>query len=109
MVLNYKKTLSFIFLIAAIFVFAAFDVHAEDEYVVYDASNGEVIETFERYNSALSFYNNNLEDYENLVLAQGDTVLFMAHSSSVARFGDGEMDFNYWYKCNDFYFITFSL
>ena len=49
MVLNYNKTLSFIFLIVAIFVFAAFDVHAEDEYVVYDASNGEVIETFERY------------------------------------------------------------
>ena len=60
--LNYKKALSFIFLIAAIFVFAAFDVHAEDEYTVYDASNGEVIETFERYNSALNFYNNNLED-----------------------------------------------
>ena len=79
MVLNYKKTLSFIFLIAAIFVFAAFDVHAEDEYVVYDALNGEVIETFERYNSALSFYNNNLDDYENLVLAQGDTVLFMEY------------------------------
>lgn len=79
MVLNYKKTLSFIFLIVAIFVFAAFDVHAEDEYVVYDALNGEVIETFERYNSALSFYNNNLDDYENLVLAQGDTVLFMEY------------------------------
>ena len=77
--LNYKKALSFIFLIAAIFVFAAFDVHAEDEYTVYDASNGEVIETFERYNSALNFYNNNLEDYENLVLAQGDTVLFMEY------------------------------
>lgn len=53
----------------------------DDIYEVADVSSGkkEVIDTFSSYNSANSFYRNNVDEYDNLVLYENDKVMKMEY------------------------------
>lgn len=58
------------------------NVHADDEeYVVADVSSGskEIIDSFTSFSSANSFYNRNIDEYDNLVLYENDRVLKMEY------------------------------
>ncbi len=79
MVKKNKRLLNTILTVAVICVIAAFDVYGEDEYKVVDDSTGEIIETFQTYTSANSFYNQHIDEYDNLVLYENDTVLKMEY------------------------------
>lgn len=60
-------------------IFSTLDIFGENKYKIYDAYNKIVIDTFDNYNQALNFYNNNLDKYENLVLYEDDIVLLMEY------------------------------
>lgn len=54
-------------------------IYAQDDfYIVYDA-NSDFEERFESYSSAYSFYEDNLDEYENLVLSNNDSVIHMEY------------------------------
>ncbi len=57
----------------------SFVIFADEEYKVVDESTGEVIETFSNYSSANYYYNSNVDEYDNLVLYHGDSVIKMEY------------------------------
>ena len=79
MVKIFNRALGTIFMIAVVCIITAFDIYGEDEYKVVDDFTNEVIETFDSLSSANYFYNQNVDEYDNLVLYENDTVLRMEY------------------------------
>lgn len=79
MVKIFNRVLSIVLMMAVVSIITAFEIYGEDEYRVVDEATNEVIETFNSLNSANYFYNQNIDEYDNLVLYENDTVLKMEY------------------------------
>ncbi len=74
-----KKFIKIIFSLLFIFLVSSKDVYGEDDYYVKDDGKDEIIASFDNYSSANNYYNDNVEEYDNLVLYYGETVLKMEY------------------------------
>ncbi len=79
MVKIFNRVLSIATTMAVVFIITAFDIYGEDIYRVVDDTTNEVIETFDSLSSANYFYEQNIDEYDNLVLYENDTVLKMEY------------------------------
>ena len=77
--MNFKKKL-LILLIVNFISLLNINICAETcIYEVYDAINPNEVEIFENYNSAYNFYNQMINEYENAVIKENDTVINMEY------------------------------
>ncbi|MDO4198143.1 MAG: hypothetical protein Q4D13_04010 [Erysipelotrichaceae bacterium] len=73
------KILSRFFILCFIVFFSLSDVYADGSfYCVYDSESG-LYQEFTSYNEAYSFYNDNIDSYQNLVLKDDSSVLKMEY------------------------------
>ena len=74
-----KKVIKIIFSLLFIFIISSKNIYGEDEYYVKDDGKDDVIASFDSYSSANNYYNDHIDEYDNLVLYYGDTVLKMEY------------------------------
>ena len=77
-----KRKKLFSFGLVLLLVLSSFSyVYADNEYQVADVSSGEleIIETFDNRNTASSFYKDNLDNYDNLVIIKEDKIIKMEY------------------------------
>ena len=77
-----KRKKLFSFGLVLLLVLSSFSyVYADNEYQVADVSSGEleIIETFDNINTASSFYKDNLDNYDNLVIIKEDKIIKMEY------------------------------
>ena len=95
-----KKSLkSLTFVLTLLILISNFSiVYALEKYEVADASSGElkIIESFEDYSSANNYYNDSLENYENLVLIEDDKIIKMEYG--IVEFVSGSCSYNNEYE-----------
>ena len=80
------------FLLCLILSFLTFNyssIFAEDDFY-YVSDNNELIQEFESYSSAISFFNDNKDEYDNLIVKHNDEVIEMEYG--IVEFND-ELDY----------------
>ena len=80
------------FLLCLILSFLTFNyssIFAEDDFY-YVIDNDELIQEFESYSSAISFFNDNKDEYDNLIVKHNDEVVEMEYG--IVEFND-ELDY----------------
>ncbi len=74
-----KKIIEIFFSFIFISIIFSISVYGEDDYYVINDGDDDRIESFDSYSSANNFYNEHIDEYDNLVLYNGDTVLKMEY------------------------------
>ncbi len=76
-------------LILSFLTFNYSSIFAEDDFY-YVIDNNELIQEFESYSSAISFFNDNKDEYDNLIIKHNDEVIEMEYG--IVEFND-ELDY----------------
>lgn len=97
----HKSCKAFSFVLILLIVVSNFSyVYGEDKYEVADAASGklEIIETYEDYKTANLFYNDSLEEYDNLVLIENNKIIKMEYG--IVEFVSDSCEYNNEYTSN---------
>lgn len=74
-----KKIIRIFFSFIFISIISTISVYGEDDYYVINDGDDKRIESFDSYSLALSFYIEHIDEYDNLLLYNGETLLKMEY------------------------------